>query len=88
MTFDGEELYPTLIEKAATLGFSLVMNHPFVDGNKRSGHVAMETLLLLNGFEMKATVEEQEDLILRLAAGNVTRSEWLAWLRTHVVTRF
>lgn len=88
MTFDGEELYPTLIEKAATLGFSLIMNHPFVDGNKRIGHAAMETLLLLNGFEIKATVEEQEDLILRLAAGSVTRSEWLAWLRTHVVTRF
>lgn len=88
MTFDGEELYPTLIEKAATLGFSLIMNHPLIDGNKRIGHAAMETLLLLNGFEIKATVEEQEDLILRLAAGSVTRSEWLAWLRTHVVTRF
>lgn len=87
MTFDGEELYPTLIEKAATLGFSLIMNHPFIDGNKRIGHAGMETLLLLNGFEIKATVEEQEDLILRLAAGSVTRSEWLAWLRTHVVTR-
>ena len=49
MTFAGLELYPTLVEKAASLGFSLVGNHPFVDGNKRVGHAAMETFLVLNG---------------------------------------
>ena len=42
MTFGGEELYPTIVEKASALGFSLIMNHPFVDGNKRAGHAAME----------------------------------------------
>lgn len=84
MTFDGEALYPTLIEKAAALGFSLIMNHPFVDGNKRIGHAAMETFLVLNGFEIMATVDEQEAIVLRLAAGAVTRDEWLAWLLTHV----
>lgn len=87
MTFDGEELYPTLIEKAATLGFSLIMNHPFVDGNKRIGHAVMETFLVLNGFEIMATVDEQEAIVLRLAASEVTRDEWLAWLLTHVVMR-
>ena len=56
MTFSGQELYPTLIEKAATLCFSLMMNHPFVDGNKRVGHFAMETFLVLNGFEIVAPV--------------------------------
>jgi len=49
MTFGGEDLYPSLVEKAAALGFSLVMNHPFIDGNKRIGHAAMETFLVLNG---------------------------------------
>jgi death-on-curing protein len=51
-TFGGTDLYPGLIEKAAALGFSLVMGHPFVDGNKRTGHAAMETFLILNGHEL------------------------------------
>jgi len=56
MTFGGQELYPTLAEKAAALGFSLVCNHPFVDGNKRIGHAAMETfLVLIDHCAVKAT---------------------------------
>jgi len=47
MTFDGEDLYPVLLEKAAALGFCIIMNHPFVDGNKRTGHAAVETFLVL-----------------------------------------
>lgn len=70
MTFDGAELYPTIVEKASALGFSLVMNHPFVEGNKRTGHAAMETFLVLNGLEIQASVEEQEKIILQLAAGS------------------
>jgi death-on-curing protein len=58
MGFGGQELYPSLGEKAA-LGFSLVCNHPFVDGNKRVGHAAMETFLVLNGWELAADVDEQ-----------------------------
>jgi death on curing protein len=58
MTFGGEDLYPTVVDKAAALGFSLVMNHPFVDGNKRIGHAAMETFLVLNGLEIYASVED------------------------------
>jgi death-on-curing protein len=45
MTFGGEDLYPTIVEKASALGFSLVMNHPFMDGNKRIGHAAMEVFI-------------------------------------------
>src|SRR6266568_5005439 len=71
LTFEGRDLYSTLAEKAATLCFSLVRNHAFVDGNKRVGHAAMETFLQLNGSELLATVDEQEQLILSLAAGNV-----------------
>ena len=41
MTFDGESLYPTIVEKASALGFSIIKNHPFVDGNKRTGHAVM-----------------------------------------------
>jgi death on curing protein len=87
MTFGGEELYPTLIEKASVLGFSLIKNHPFVDGNKRVGHAAVETFLLLNGCEIHATVDEQEQVILQLAGSKLTRDELTAWLREHVTKR-
>jgi death-on-curing protein len=70
-TFSGVDLYPTLAEKAAALCFALIQGHPFVDGNKRVGHAAMETFLVLNGSEVEATVEDQERLALNLAAGRM-----------------
>jgi death-on-curing protein len=85
-TFDGNELYPSIIEKAVALGYSLVMNHPFVDGNKRIGHAAMEIFLVLNGFQIVAEIEDQENIILKLAAGNLERDEFTGWLREHVKT--
>jgi death on curing protein len=87
MTFGGEELYPTIIEKASALGFSIVMNHPFVDGNKRAGHAAMETFLVLNRLEIKAMVDEQELTILALAAGELDRDAFTDWLRKSVASR-
>lgn len=82
-TFGGAELYPTLATKAAALAYALVMNHPFVDGNKRIGHAAMEAFLMLNGHEIEADVEEQEAMFLRLAAGEVKREELVAWIESH-----
>lgn len=84
MTFGGDKLYTSLAEKAAALGFSLVCNHPFVDGNKRIGHAAMETFLVLNGWELAAHVDEQEQVILRLAAGNLKREEFVAWVQLRI----
>ena len=86
MSFGGEDLYPTLLDKAGALCFSLVLNHPFLDGNKRVGHAAMETLLILNGFEISATAQEQQSLMLSLAAGEIGRSELNDWLREHVTS--
>lgn len=83
-TFGGVDLYPTLVEKAAALCFSLVRNHPFVDGNKRVGHAAMETFLVLNGSEVDASVDDQERLMLDLAAGRVDRTQLIDWLRHHL----
>jgi death-on-curing protein len=82
MTFDGQDLYPCLPTKAAALGFSLIRNHPFVDGNKRIGHLAMEMFLVLNGHELDAGVDEQERIILGLAAGEVSREEFAGWVRS------
>lgn len=84
MTFGGEDLYPTLVDKAAALGFSLIMNHPFVDGNKRTGHAAMETFLVMNDLEIFASVDEQELVILSLAAGSLDREELTKWLESRV----
>jgi len=87
MQFGGEELYPSISEKAAALGFALIRNHPFVDGNKRVGHAAMEVFLILNGWEIEADVDEQERLVLEVAAGEVGRDELTEWLSNHLVRR-
>jgi death-on-curing protein len=85
MTFGGEELYPTVVDKAAALAFSLIMNHPFVDGNKRIGHAAMETFLVLNGHELACASDAQERVILQVAAGTMKREAFTAWVRAHVI---
>jgi death-on-curing protein len=61
------------------------MNHPFVDGNKRVGHAAMGTFLILNGFEIEATIDDQEKIILDLAAGKVDRDKFTMWLNNHII---
>jgi death-on-curing protein len=85
MTFTGEDLYPTLHQKASALGFAIIRNHPVVDGNKRTGHAAMEVFLLLNGFELQAPVDEQEEVIVRVAAGELRREGFTQWIEAHMV---
>jgi len=87
MTFDGEELYSTIFEKASALAFSLIQNHPFIDGNKRIGHAAMEVFLIMNGFEIKASVDEQEAVILKVASCVLKRNEFTKWIEKHIVKR-
>ncbi len=86
-SFGGEDLYTGVIEKAVALGYSIVMGHPFVDGNKRAGHAAMETFLVLNGYELRADVDEQERVMLELAAGDLSRDAFLSWVRACVAPR-
>lgn len=80
MKFGGADVYPALEQKGAALCYSLTLNHPFVDGNKRIGHAALETFLLLNGYELEAPVDESEKLMLELAAGNVSRETLVQWI--------
>jgi death-on-curing protein len=82
-TFGGQDLHPTIVQKAAALGFSLTLNHPFVDGNKRVAHAAIEVFLVLNGLELVGTVDEQERLILNLAEGRITHEQLTTWLEEH-----
>jgi death on curing protein len=83
-TFDGVDLYPSLGEKAAALAHSLVTSHPFVDGNKRIGHAALETFLVLNGFELTVPVDDAEHTFLALAAGTLTRSALRDWIEQYL----
>jgi death-on-curing protein len=85
-TCDGQELYDSLATKAAALAYGLIQNHPFIDGNKRIGHAAMEVFLLLNGYEIRATVDEQENLILGAASGTITREAFVNWIQQHIIS--
>jgi death-on-curing protein len=85
LTFDQKDLYPGIVSKAAALCFFLIMNHAFIDGNKRVGHAAMETFLVLNGYEIVAEVDYQEQIILELVAGEITRENFTEWLNKHIV---
>ena len=79
-TFDGEELYPTKQEKAARLGFSLISNHAFVDGNKRIGMYVMLTFLEVNGIKIRPTVDDVARVGLAIAAGEMKYEELLDWI--------
>ena len=83
-SFAGVDLHASLADKAAALCFSLVNNHAFIDGNKRIGHAATDTFLILNGSEIDAAVDEQQQLMLDLASGRLTREQLAAWLLAHL----
>jgi death-on-curing protein len=87
MTFGGVDLYADLPAKAAALAFSLIQNHPFVDGNKRTGHAALETMLLLNGLELRAPVDEAEAVILGVASGSHSRDDLREWIDRNALPR-
>ena len=86
-TFGGEDIYPSLLQKAARLCFGLVKNHPFLDGNKRIGvHIAL-VFLALNGVELQYSQVELSDVILRLAAGEMEAGDLLHWILEHQGSR-
>lgn len=82
-TFDGKELYPTKEEKGARLGYSLVANHAFLDGNKRIGVHVMLTFLEMNGIHLKCTDDELVVLGLGLASGEINYETLLEWVHEH-----
>lgn len=79
-TFDGQELYPSREEKAARLGYALISNHAFVDGNKRIGIFVMLIFLEVNGIKIRPTNEEVARVGLAVAAGEMKYRELLAWI--------
>jgi death-on-curing protein len=85
MAFGGADLYASIEEKAVALGYSLISNHPFIDGNKRVGHAALEVFLLLNGYELDAPIDDAERIIVSVASGTGSREDLLDWVRKHMV---
>ena len=75
--------YPTIQQKAARLAYGLIMNHPFVDGNKRIGAHVMLPLLMLNGIELEYTQRELSEIVLQVAAGEFGYDEILKWILNH-----
>lgn len=80
-TFDGSELYPSLEEKAAALLESIVVNHPFFDGNKRLGYVLMRLVLMEAGKDIKASQEEKFEMVIGVAKGELKAADIAIWLR-------
>lgn len=82
-TFDGNDLYPALIQKAARLGYALVANHPFIDGNKRIGVHTMLVFLAINGVEIECTQTELVEIGMLLANGKMSVEKLTVWLSLH-----
>ena len=84
-TFMGNDLYPSIYDKAAQLCYGIVKNHPFTDGNKRTALHSMYVYLIINGFDITASQQEVENLIINVAAGNIINVELVQWLRDNTI---
>ena len=83
-TFGGQYLYPSVQAKAAQLGFGLVCNHPFVDGNKRIGAMMTQLLLKWNGFQLELQTGELSEMFIAIADGRADEAALLLWLQKHI----
>ena len=84
-TFMGNELYPSIYDKAAQLCYGIANNHPFTDGNKRTALHSMYVYLIINGFDIIASQQDVENMIIDIAAGNMTNTELVQWLQKNSV---
>lgn len=81
-TFDGKDLYPTKVEKAAKIGYSLIGNHSFIDGNKRIGMYVMLSFLEVNGLQVSTSDENVIKIGMGVASGEINYEELLQWIRS------
>ena len=82
-SFGDEDAYPTIVQKAARLGYGMIKNHAFVDGNKRIGTHVMLVFLALNKIELEYTQKELSDTILKVAARDYSFDDLLKWILSH-----
>lgn len=82
-TFDRKDLYPDIFSKASALGHSLICNHPFIDGNKRTGYMAMRLFLNINGYDMTASLEARYSFVMEIARKTKDEASIAKWLKEH-----
>lgn len=83
-TFDGHDLYVSSVEKAAAVFESIVSNHPFIDGNKRTAYVLMRIILLQNQLDIKAGQDEKFDFVMKVARGELNFDKITKWIQEHL----
>ena len=83
-TFENTELHPTPIDKAAALIENILINHTFIDGNKRTDYILMRLYLIKNGFDIKASKEEKYNFVIKIASGELKFEEIVEWLKKYV----
>lgn len=83
-TFDGKDLYPNVVDKAAAIIESIVKNHPFSDGNKRTGYILMRLILLKSNFDIKATEKEKYEFVIKIAEGKLDFNEIKSWIEENL----
>lgn len=83
--FGDVEFYPTPAQKAAALVESVVVNHPFIDGNKRTGYVLMRLMLMLYGKDINATQTEKYDFVIKIASGIISLTAIIDWIEEKIV---
>lgn len=84
-SYGGVDFYPGVVEKAARLGYGLIKNHPFLDGNKRIGTHAMLVLLEVNQMQIEYEDDDLIAIILAVAAGSASEDDLYLWLQSHMV---
>lgn len=85
-TFGGVELHENQFQKAAAIIQSLLINHPFVDGNKRIGYVVMRLILLENGWDLNVSQDEKHQFVIGIAEGKMEFNEISDWLKSNAIS--
>ncbi len=82
-TFDNNELYPSILGKAAALIESILTNHPFIDGNKRVSYTVLRLFLIQHGIDITASADDKYEFIINIASGTLKYDEILNWLKSN-----
>jgi len=82
-TFDGNDLYSSFLEKAASLIESILVNHPFIDGNKRTGYTVLRLYLIQNGLDINASQDNKYEFVINIASGTLKYEGILSWLKSN-----
>ncbi|MBS1531344.1 MAG: type II toxin-antitoxin system death-on-curing family toxin [Bacteroidetes bacterium] len=85
MTFDQQELYPLPENKAAAIFESIIINHPFIDGNKRTAYVLLRTFLIVSGLDIQATEFDKYEMTIAASQGHITIDDIREWIKKHLI---